>query len=65
MLTRSMIHATMVAEHARETPNNICNQSRHRQQSNPIVKLITLERLGLPKAAGVVIWLLLLRMALT
>jgi hypothetical protein len=30
----------MVAEHARETPNSVCNQPRHRRRSNAM-KLIT------------------------
>ena len=44
----------MVVEHAWKTPNNVCNQLCHGRRSNPIVKLITPERLGVPKVVGVV-----------
>jgi hypothetical protein len=37
-----------------EAPYSVCNQSRKRKRSNPAIKLITLERLGVPRGIEVI-----------
>jgi hypothetical protein len=43
-----------IAKRACETPNSVCDQPRKRRRSNPAVKLITPERMGVPNPAAVV-----------
>jgi hypothetical protein len=38
-----------------ETPNSVCNQPwKHRRCSNPVIRLITSQRLGVPVAVGII-----------
>jgi hypothetical protein len=37
-----------------EAPYSVCNQSRKRKRSNPAIKLITLEQLGVPRGIEVI-----------
>jgi hypothetical protein len=53
--SRYVHEAPQLPKRACETPNFVCNQPRkHRRRSNPTVRLITPQQLGVPVAVSVI-----------
>jgi hypothetical protein len=51
---RYIVKPREIAKRASETHHSLCNQPRKRHHSNPVVQLITPERLNVPKPPGII-----------